>query len=237
MSKKNVQENKKATLAGSGDAVVEVVKPFEEGVIEDISKSLSRMMISSSAKLSEALCEEYNLDADKVNEISKRVLASFIGDVDGMVVNKKAVKQTKVEREVADDEMCKFTLLRGDRKGEMCGKRSTKGFDFCSIHKASMIKKGELVGKVEGVKNKGLEFIPHEEDSGTYTVKGTKLVVVRLDLQKDMDIDNCEVVGHLSDGKVMALDGTNKKIADINGLKVGTDFMVVDDKTSDVTAK
>ncbi|KAJ2867410.1 hypothetical protein GGH94_000857 [Coemansia aciculifera] len=230
--KKNTQEKKAANIEKQPEGDV------HEETIEGISRSLSRMMINSSTRLAEALCEEYNLDSDRVNEISSKVLASFIGEIDGMFMKPlKPAKLTKVDKEVTDEEMCKFVLLRGDRKGEICSKRATKGFDFCSVHKASMIKKGELVGKVEEVKNKGLEFIPHEEDAGTYTVKGTKLVVVRLDLQKDMDIDNCEVVGHLSGGNVLALDGTNKKIAEINGLKVGDDFMVVDDKSLDVIAK
>lgn len=233
--KKNAQEKKVTSPSEKPAAEGDV----HEETIEGISRSLSNMMINSTARLAEALCEEYNLDVDRVSEISNKILSSFIGEIDGVFLKpSKPLKSTKADKEVADDERCKFVLLRGERKGEMCGKQSTKDFDFCSVHKASMIKKGELVGKAEGVKSiKAIQFTPHEEDSGTYTVKGTKLVVVRLDLQKDMDIDNCEVVGYLSDGKVLALDGTSKKIADINGLKVGEDFIVADDKSSDMVTK
>ncbi|KAJ1999631.1 hypothetical protein H4R26_004985 [Coemansia thaxteri] len=96
-----------------------------------------------------------------------------------------------------------------------------------------MEKKGELVGKSRVSAKKGVQFAPLEEESGTYIVQGTKLVVVRIDLEEEISTSNCEVVGRFEGGNLLDLDAIDKRIAKTNKLKIADD--VYDDTPADAT--
>ncbi|KAJ1662402.1 hypothetical protein EV178_005917 [Coemansia sp. RSA 1646] len=178
-----------------------------EAVIQELAKSFSGLLVNFSDTLTDRMCVKFDISPQEAEEIAVKTLEEFSVKTQG----RRQAPQT-----TSDGRKCDFELLRGPRKGGICGKPALNGCAFCSVHKRSMAKRGVLAPDSKTGSRDSLKFVPYID--GMFLVEGTDFVVGRKELTEEFGIDNCEVVGVIENGIIQPPDESSKKFADANNI-------------------
>ncbi|KAJ2642701.1 hypothetical protein IW137_002645 [Coemansia sp. RSA 1287] len=196
---------------------MEKVKKKNSEVEDSLNQMFSQMVISSGHGITERFIDEFNLDPDKAYELAREALTDFSQKAGASL---SVLRPTvKVEKDIPDSEKCTFELIRGERRGRLCGKRCVKEYDYCSIHKKAMEKKGALKAKTEQKKANGIKFKYYDEVPNSYVIEGTKLLVCRDDEALDVGMSNCLLLGHWDGEKMGEMTDVEKAIVAANKIK------------------
>lgn len=80
-----------------------------------------------------------------------------------------SAKQMSRTRAVMTADPCKYVILRGPKKNQLCGKNTPEGSDYCSSHARSKVaQRGEISGS-----SMVLRSVATRSETETYTVNDT----------------------------------------------------------------
>ncbi|KAJ1958886.1 hypothetical protein EC988_000004 [Linderina pennispora] len=186
----------------------------EKKLVDSLSMNFSKMLIVSTKSVAETFEKEFGLDHQRTSELTIKILENLSDKIGRSLTTSTNTVSVTVK---AEGQMCTFVLRRGDRIGQECGKKATRGSVYCASHKKKMEEEGKSTGSSEGI-----VFEPFSNSEGTFIIKDSDLLVIRSDLTKALSIGNCEVVGYAMNGVVKELDEQHRRIAITSGFSVST---------------